>query len=388
MLGYEDVPQSNPIEIAYMRVHPDDLEYVKATMQAHFEGKTESYEVEHRLRCQDGSYKWVLSRGKVVSRDADGNALRMIGATADITKIRTLEAKNRDVPASAERRPTDQRRRSTPGRRKLYALEEAPVFPQRRTKSIPCFARGTAILTPRGLVMVEALAEGDAVLTTRKNGPSERRVVWVGQRTFGTTVTPLPECLRPVLIRADAFSPGVPERDLRLSPDHAIFANNHLIEAKHLINGATVVRDDACRTVTYYHVALDAHDVLLAENLPAESYLDCGGQTAFADFTLMNGIPILLRPDVATTVEAFGCAPLAEAGSDALLKVRALLDKRASRAGYALDDLVGGAALLRLAGRDLSGVKWTRKMGPGAKLELGCSAGIDGAEPEQDETED
>ena len=216
-----------------------------------------------------------------------------------------------------------------------------PVFPQRRTQSIPCFARGTAILTPRGPVAVEALAEGDAVLTVRENGPSERRVVWTGQRSFGTMAAPLPERLCPVLIRAGAFGPGVPERDLRLSPDHAIFAENHLIEAKYLINGTTVVRDAACRTVTYHHIALDAHDILLAENLPAESYLDCGGLTSFTGFTLANGIPILLRPDAAITIEASGCAPLAEPDSPALLKVRMLLDKRARCAGFNPADPVG-----------------------------------------------
>ena len=380
MLGYEDVPQPSPIELAYARVHPDDLERAKAAIRAHCEGKTEICECEYRLLCKDGSYKWVLSRGKVVSRDANGNALRIAGTSTDITKI---QAKTRGGQASAS---LSERRRITPRRRKPYALDEAAAFPQQRTESIPCFTRGTAILTPRGPVAVEALAEGDSVLTVRENGPSERRVLWVGQRTFGTTAT-LPERLRPVLICADAFGPGVPERDLRLSPGHAIFAENHLIEAKHLINGATVVRDDACRTVTYRHVALDAHDILLAENLPAESYIDCGGQPSFVDSTFANGKPILLRPDVAATVEAFGCAPLAEPGSDALLKVRALLDKRASRAGYAPHRSGRVAEILSFADRDPPGAKLTRKMGPGAKLELGSSVVIDGAKHEQDETE-
>ena len=338
MIGYEAVPQSNSIEEAFKRVHPDDLEYVKATIQAHFEGKTESYEVEHRLRCKDGRYKWVLSRGKVVSRDADGNALRMAGTTTDITQIRAPEARNSGAPAgisSSEHPHPAPRRRAPPRRRKPYDIEEAPAFPQRRSQSIPCFTRGTAILTPRGPVPVETLAEGDAVLTVRENGPSERRVVWVGQRSFGTMAPPLPELLRPVLIRAGAFGPGVPERDLRLSPDHAVFAGNHLIEAKYLINDTTVLRDVTCRTVTYHHIALDAHDILLAENLPAESYLDCGGRTSFVDFTAANDIPILLRPDAAAPIEALGCAPLAKPGSDALRKVRALLDKHARRAGHA-----------------------------------------------------
>lgn len=90
ILGYTGPEVGNRIEDSYRRLHPDDLAYVQATMQAHFEQKTDSYEVEHRLRCKDGSYKWVSSRGKVVSRDADGKALRMIGTTTDITALRAL----------------------------------------------------------------------------------------------------------------------------------------------------------------------------------------------------------------------------------------------------------------------------------------------------------
>ncbi len=90
ILGYQDAELSNRIEDSYTRVHPDDLAYVQATIQAHFDRKTESYEVEHRLRCKDGRYKWVLSRGKVISRDAAGRALRMVGTTTDITSMRTL----------------------------------------------------------------------------------------------------------------------------------------------------------------------------------------------------------------------------------------------------------------------------------------------------------
>lgn len=85
MLGYCEHEISDRIEDSYTRVHPDDLPGVKATIAAHFEDRTPSYEVEHRLRCKDGSYKWVLSRGKVVERDTDGKPLRMTGITTDIS---------------------------------------------------------------------------------------------------------------------------------------------------------------------------------------------------------------------------------------------------------------------------------------------------------------
>ena len=90
LLGYADSELSNRIEDSYTRVHPDDLCYVQATIQAHFDQQTESYEVEHRLRCKDGHYIWVSSRGKVVSRDSAGRPLRMIGTTTDITAMRAI----------------------------------------------------------------------------------------------------------------------------------------------------------------------------------------------------------------------------------------------------------------------------------------------------------
>jgi PAS domain S-box-containing protein len=93
ILGYEDGEVTNLIGDSYKRIHPDDLAYVQATIQAHFDQKTESYEVEHRIRCKDGHYKWISSRGKVISRDSEGNALRMIGTTTDITAMRAMSAR-------------------------------------------------------------------------------------------------------------------------------------------------------------------------------------------------------------------------------------------------------------------------------------------------------
>ncbi|MFC5695572.1 diguanylate cyclase [Pseudomonas sp. GCM10022186] len=90
MLGYAEHEVGNRIEESYTRVHPADLDYVRATIQAHFELRTEAYEVEHRIRCRDGSYKWVCSRGKVVERDGAGKPLRMIGTTTDITAMRNM----------------------------------------------------------------------------------------------------------------------------------------------------------------------------------------------------------------------------------------------------------------------------------------------------------
>ncbi|SDD30049.1 sensor domain-containing diguanylate cyclase [Paraburkholderia lycopersici] len=99
MLGYAEHELTNRIEDSYLRLHPDDREYVKAAMQAHFEGRTPSYEVEHRIRCKDGRYRWICSRGKVMSRDAHGRALRMIGTTTDITSMREMAERLRESAA-------------------------------------------------------------------------------------------------------------------------------------------------------------------------------------------------------------------------------------------------------------------------------------------------
>jgi hypothetical protein len=112
-------------------------------------------------------------------------------------------------------------------------------------------------------------------------------------------------------------------RDLLLSPDHALFIDDVLIPVRHLVNGSTVAQI-ACREVTYYHIELRRHDVLLAEGLPAESYLEAGAREAFAE---CDGA-IRLHADFAPTVDRFamlweteGYAPLVVAGS-ALERVR------------------------------------------------------------------
>ena len=72
--------------------HPDDLAQLKKDRQAHFDGLAPTYSNEHRVRCKDGNWKWVLSRGMLISRDAEGKPLRMIGTHTDITSRKQAEA--------------------------------------------------------------------------------------------------------------------------------------------------------------------------------------------------------------------------------------------------------------------------------------------------------
>ena len=141
-------------------------------------------------------------------------------------------------------------------------------------------------------------------------------VAWIGTRRVDCRRHPEPARVWPVLIAAHAFGPDLPKRDLLLSPDHAIFAEGVLIPVKHLINGASI-RQIVIPAVTYLHVALDAHEVVLAEGLPVESYLDTGDAQAFAS------LPVVLHPvfgseraDIALLVEALGYAPLRVTGPE------------------------------------------------------------------------
>jgi hypothetical protein len=165
-----------------------------------------------------------------------------------------------------------------------------------------CFCSGTRIRTARGEVPVEALRVGDLVVTASGD---YRPVIWIGQRRINCGRYPNPKHVHPVRIRAHAVEHGWPACDLRLSPDHAVFHAGVLIPIRVLVNGSSVVQE-AANAVTYWHVELDQHDVLLAEGLPVESFLDTGGKAAF-----VGGNVVTLTPDFAARVwEAEGCAPI------------------------------------------------------------------------------
>jgi hypothetical protein len=171
----------------------------------------------------------------------------------------------------------------------------------------PCFAAGTRIATPRGEVAVQALQVGD--LVTLVDGAAAR-VEWIGRRRTNLVRHPRPEAVQPVRIAAGALADGVPARDLIVSPDHAMFLDGLLVPAKALINGANITQLTR-KTVTYYHIELAAHGVLLAEGAAAESYLETGNRGAFEN----GGAALTLHPDFAQALrETKGCAPFAESG--------------------------------------------------------------------------
>jgi hypothetical protein len=185
---------------------------------------------------------------------------------------------------------------------------------------LACFAEGTCLDTPDGPVAVEALATGDLVLTA---GGASRPVRWIGHRQIDLARHPDPVWARPVRVMANAFGPGQPRRELLLSPDHAVFVDDVLIPIKYLLNSVTITQIPV-DAVTYYHIELDEHDVLMAEGLPAESYLDTGDRSNFDN----GGRIVVLHPRfVASRWEGEGCAPLIVTGP----RLRAVRDRVNSR---------------------------------------------------------
>ena len=91
MLGYDLAEIEPHIRSWEKRVHPDDLPHCQAAVQAHFAGKTPRYQTEHRLRAKNGEWRWILSRGKITERDAQGRPLRIAGTHTDLTDRRQME---------------------------------------------------------------------------------------------------------------------------------------------------------------------------------------------------------------------------------------------------------------------------------------------------------
>ena len=217
-----------------------------------------------------------------------------------------------------------------------------------------CFASGTRLRAARGEVAVEDLRVGELVETA---SGALQPVQWIGHRHVDIAAHPRPHEVTPVRIAAGAFGPGAPVRDLLVSPDHAVFVEGVLIPARRLINGASIVQQPA-HSVTYWHVELAEHDILLADGLPCESYLDTGNRAAFENNPVVDLHPRFARDTWAER----GYAPLVERGpllarvrarlaaitADLELRPRRILDIALGETGVQRIAVAAGVAQVRL----------------------------------------
>ena len=146
---------------------------------------------------------------------------------------------------------------------------------------VTCFCPGTRILTTRGEVAVEELTTDDAIVLAEPDAPA-LPLRWLGRQTIATRFAD-PMRVAPIRIRAGALSENQPHRDLRVSPDHAFLVDGVFAQAGALVNGVSVVREDANlpEFIVYFHVELPRHALLLAEGAAAESFIDNVDRLAF-----------------------------------------------------------------------------------------------------------
>jgi autotransporter passenger strand-loop-strand repeat protein len=262
-----------------------------------------------------GGHEIVSAGGSIVGATIEGGTLELLNAdTSDVGAITFGAAgqliidagtpaniiSNFQLEDSVDFRAFDPSQTSASisvsgGSTQINGVEFAAIFPATGPGSLDlqpdggggtlvtlaCFAAGTRILSDCGELPVERLRVGDRVATL--HGKRLASVRWIGFRHLA----PVPDAAQPLRIAARAFGEGLPWRDVLLSPEHAVYAGGVLIPVRHLINGNTIRREQVSQ-MTYYHLELDRHDVLLAGGLPCESYLDTGNRSALFERVASN----------------------------------------------------------------------------------------------------
>lgn len=92
-LGYskEDIPEHVNYQFFTEKLHPEDYDKTMQAMMDHLTGKRKVYEIEYRIKCKDGGYKWYYDIGKITQYDKDGKPLLLAGVVFDITERKVLE---------------------------------------------------------------------------------------------------------------------------------------------------------------------------------------------------------------------------------------------------------------------------------------------------------
>jgi len=146
------------------------------------------------------------------------------------------------------------------------------------TQELPCYCPGTLIRTIEGDVPVEDLVIGNEVLT---HSGAMRPIKWIGRRSYAARFILGRKDVLPICFETGSLGDRAPIRDLWVSPHHAIYLDGLLIEAKDLINDISIYQADVAEEVSYFHIELETHDVILADGAWAESFLDNDSRTIF-----------------------------------------------------------------------------------------------------------
>ncbi|MHC8945123.1 Hint domain-containing protein [Advenella incenata] len=179
----------------------------------------------------------------------------------------------------------------TVGRFNADGLDPSKLVFDGGSMTYACYLKGTHIATPEGEVQVETLKAGDKVLTASGGVAT---VKWLGHRTLYKNRIPTKDAVRafPILFKKDSIANNVPHRDLTLSPGHHVSFDGTLVPAMMLVNGQTIVQQFNTKVFEYFHVELEQFDIMLAEGVPAESYVDTGNRSMF-----QNAADVAMNPD-------------------------------------------------------------------------------------------
>jgi hypothetical protein len=162
----------------------------------------------------------------------------------------------------------------------------------------PCFCTGTRIATSRGNMEVERLQIGDLIKTATRGFQPIR---WIGHQANDGQFIADNHLTLPIKIRRHALGFNVPSRDLYVSPDHALCEGGVLVQARLLINGMSITQVATVKRIEYFHIALEHHEVIFAENTPTESFWDANCARRFdnavdapADLPKASCLPLVL----------------------------------------------------------------------------------------------
>lgn len=172
----------------------------------------------------------------------------------------------------------------------------------------PCYCPGTLITTREGQRPVEQLMIGDNVLTATGE---TRSIRWIGRRSYDPIFSYGNRDILPILFQKGSLGNQLPLRDLTVSPLHAMFVDGYLIPALHLVNGLSIIQIEKPDQISYIHIELETHDILLAEGAPSESFVDDGSRGMFHNAHEYSK----LYPE-ARALPAQHCAPRLEDGPD------------------------------------------------------------------------
>jgi antigen 43 len=197
-----------------------------------------------------------------------------------------------------------------------------------------CYMSGTRIRTARGEVSVDFIQTGDDVYVYRDGQEHVEPVKWVGRSAVDLGTHAHVEDAAPIRFRKDALADNQPARDLFLSPEHCLIIDGLCVPAKLLVNGGSIVSERKHEPFTYFHLELDRHGMLMAENALAESYLDTGNRHMFdnADGPQQLHPSFVLNAD-STRWVTDACAPLAEVPEE-VEPIWRRLAERSEQIGY------------------------------------------------------